>query len=491
MNKTINRFQNIVLVILIIFIAIFLVFINRLEVADELWNFQNVCKMSNGFKIYVDANVIITPIFFYIANILFNIFGANMLVFRLYNILIYVLILIVCYRILKNLKVSKNFLIIYMAFIVEFIFSIMTAGANYNMLAMLFVLIGLNLYISKKSNNFLQGILIFLIFFTKQNLGVIYAITIIAYELYLNKLSKKFVLDQFKKFFFFLIPTTIIIGYMYLDGNLIGFLNYAFGGLLDFGNSNNVFIAYGYYSFIPFIVLGLYIFIAIKRKTIFKEVINNENFKNLTLLFIFSMGNTLIVYPIMNSAHFTMVMPIYIIFICYLFGILIFENLFSDEKYIEGIKWIVLAIIFIIILKIIFNICKTPEVTFIKDKNSSFFGVFVYNETLEKSEEIESYIKNKNKKGIDVIILSYDAAFPMINLKQSHGAYDLLFNGNLGYDGINKIKEDIQNRENTEFLIVTDEKDVFWQEPLEIREFIIENLDYSGQICNYSIYRTN
>ena len=104
---------------------------------------------------------------------------------------------------------------------------------------------------------------------------------------------------------------------------------------------------------------------------------------------------------------------------------------------------------------------------------------------------MEHYIKNRNEDGVDVMILSYDAAVPMINLKQSHGAYDLLFNGNLGYDGINKIKEDIRNRKNTEFLIVTDEKDVFWQEPLEIRDFIIENLDYSGQICNYSIYRTN
>lgn len=491
MNKTINKFQNIVLVILIIFIAIYIVFLNRLEVADELWNFQNVCKMSNGLKIYVDANVIITPIFFYIANILFNIFAANMLVFRLYNILIYILILIACYRILRNLKVSKNFLIIYMAFIVEFIFSIMTAGANYNMLAMLFVLIGLNLYISKKSNNFLQGILIFLIFFTKQNLGAIYAITIIVYELYLNKFSKKFVLDQFKKFLFFLIPTILILVYMYIDGNLLGFLNYAFGGILDFGKSNNVFIAYGYYSFIPFIVLGLYIFIAIKRKTILKEVIDDEKFRNLTLLFIFSMGNTLIVYPIMNSAHFTMVMPIYIIFICYLFGILIFENLFSDEKYIENIKWLTIGIIFALVLRIIFNIFSESDATFINDKNSNFFGVYVYNETLEKSRKMEHYIKNRNEDGVDVMILSYDAAVPMINLKQSHGAYDLLFNGNLGYDGINKIKEDIRNRKNTEFLIVTDEKDVFWQEPLEIRDFIIENLDYSGQICNYSIYRTN
>ena len=101
---------------------------------------------------------------------------------------------------------------------------------------------------------------------------------------------------------------------------------------------------------------------------------------------------------------------------------------------------------------------------------------------------MEDYIKEKNSRGIDVIIISYDSAFPMIELKQNHGVYDLLFNGNLGYNGKEQIKEDILNRENTEFLVVTDKKDLFDQEPPEIREFIIDNLNFKGKICNYSIY---
>lgn len=491
MNKKINIFQNIVLCILLAFIVVFLIFFNRLEISDELWNFQNLCKMSNGYKIYTDANVIITPIFFYIGHILFTVLKANILTFRIYNIIIYSLIFIVVYKILKNLKISKNLILIYLALIFEFTFSVITAGANYNILAIVFVLIGLNLYICKKSNNFIQGILIFLIFFTKQNLGAIYALTIIIYELYLNKFSKKFIGDQFKKFFFFLIPTCFILLYMYIDGNLLDFINYAFGGILDFGKNNNAFIAYGYYSFIPLVVLAVYIFIVVKRKEIFKEVINEEIFDNLTLLFIFSMGMTLIVYPIMNSAHFTMIMPIYLIFICYLFGILLFEELFSKDKYIENIKWLTITIIFILVLRIIFNIFTSNESTFINDKNSSFYGIYVYNEIIEKSNEIENYIIEKNNNGIDVIILSHDAAYPMINLKQSHGFYDLLFYGNLGYNGIEKIKYDIDSRENTEFLVVTDDKDIFWQEPTEIREYIINNLNYVGTISNYSIYSTN
>ena len=65
--------------------------------------------------------------------------------------------------------------------------------------------------------------------------------------------------------------------------------------------------------------------------------------------------------------------------------------------------------------------------------------------------------------------------------------YDLLFEGNLGYNGKNKIK--IISRENTQFLIITNEDEVFTQQPLEIRNFIIENLNFKGTICNYSIYQ--
>ena len=182
MNKKVNTFQNVVMLILFLFVVIFLLFLNRLTAVDELWNFQNVCKMSNGLKIYTDANVIITPIFFYVASFLCKLFGANIVVFRIYNVLIYIGIFGATYKILKDLKACKYFLVIYIALIIEFMFPIINAGANYNMLAIALALMGLNLYVNKKNNNINQGILIFLIFFTKQNIGVLYAMAIINKE---------------------------------------------------------------------------------------------------------------------------------------------------------------------------------------------------------------------------------------------------------------------------------------------------------------------
>ena len=44
---------------------------------------------------------------------------------------------------------------------------------------------------------------------------------------------------------------------------------------------------------------------------------------------------------------------------------------------------------------------------------------------------------------------------------------------------------------NTEFLIFTDEDDCYWQESKDIREYIINNFEKSGEIFNYSIYLNN
>ena len=52
---------------------------------DELWNFSNCYKMFEGYKIYRDLNVIITPLFFYTAQVFFKLFGATILSFKIYN----------------------------------------------------------------------------------------------------------------------------------------------------------------------------------------------------------------------------------------------------------------------------------------------------------------------------------------------------------------------------------------------------------------------
>ena len=147
----------------------------KFAITDELWNFSNIYKMYNGLIIYKDTNVIITPIFFVIGNCLFKLFGANYLVFRIYNILIYTILLWFIYILFKKMNMSKKASILGIFYTFIYIYALIPAGANYNILSMVFIVLGLIIQIDRKENfikYFIQGIVIFMVFFTKQNIGI-------------------------------------------------------------------------------------------------------------------------------------------------------------------------------------------------------------------------------------------------------------------------------------------------------------------------------
>ena len=63
-EKTANILTILLTITLLTIPLSFIVLNTELIVGDELWNFQNIVKMINGGKMYVDCNIIITPIFY-------------------------------------------------------------------------------------------------------------------------------------------------------------------------------------------------------------------------------------------------------------------------------------------------------------------------------------------------------------------------------------------------------------------------------------------
>lgn len=473
---------------ILLFAFIYLVLVTS---NDELWNFQNIYKMINGYKIYNDSNVIITPIFFYLGAIFLEIFSAKFVVFRIYNIISVIILFVISYKIMKKLDLSKNLIAVYLSLLFLLMFQSIVAGANYNTLGCIFILLGIYLYITKKSTNFKQGLLIFLVFFTKQNTGIFYALSVIIYELFENKLSKKYILDQLKKFIFFLMPSSLVLLFMHFNGNLEGFINYCFGGLFEFGGSNLVFTAAPFYYALPLSSIGIYIFTILKKDTIFKTFKNNFWY-TLKLLFIFALVNTFTVYPIFNSSHFIYTFPYHLIFIFYYLDTLILKEIFDEDKYYIYGKIFALTILVLLLGRtLLYFFYDYDLISKYRSRNTPFDNLYSYTDTMIKTNDLKEYILEQEKQEITVLICSHDAAFPMIELKKSNGMYDLLFNGNLGYKGKDKVYSDIDNLKNTEFLVVTNEEDIFVQEPQEIRKYIMDNLELKGQIHNYSIYSTN
>ena len=125
------------------------------------------------------------------------------------------------------------------------------------------------------------------------------------------------------------------------------------------------------------------------------------------------------------------------------------------------------------------------------DSNHPFYNTRISEENKSKIEQICDYISIKNTEGTKVIVFSYEAAGFMVPLKINNNELDLPLMGNWGYNGTKKIISKISNMKNTEFLIFTDKEDCFYQESKQIREFIINNFEKTGELLNYSIYINN
>ena len=214
-------------ILIIVFCIYSFIFTTPIFTNDELWNFQNLFKFHNGYVLYEDINAITPPIFYYLGYIVLSIFSFTIIGFRVYNLITYGAFIFTIVKIFKALKVSDKLIPVYLSIILLFLTQNIIAGANYTVLAVLFFMIGMYLYISKKSNNWLQGLLIFLCIFTKQNVGFFYTLTVLIYELIINKkFDFKYIKNQFIKFFTFLVPASAIFLHLYLSGSLKGFFNF-------------------------------------------------------------------------------------------------------------------------------------------------------------------------------------------------------------------------------------------------------------------------
>ena len=193
--EKVKQKDNVLLFLLMLFISAGIGLSLEFSSNDEIWNFQNVYKMYNGFKIYEDINVIITPLFFWCAEFIFQIFGANLVIFRLSHCFLMSILFVYTYKLLKKLQIPKliSALVVFMLCFQVF-FALIRTAFNYNNMALLFFVIGVYYLINEKTrkNILIQAIITILIFLTKQNMGIYYGIANVIYWMISNnKIEKK------------------------------------------------------------------------------------------------------------------------------------------------------------------------------------------------------------------------------------------------------------------------------------------------------------
>ena len=156
--------------------------------------------------------------------------------------------------------------------------------------------------IKEKNNYIKQGIIIFLIFMSKQNFAIYYTLGLATFYFIKDKNIKKTLKELLKTICISIITIIIYLIYLYQTDNLYDFINYCFLGITEFTNNISFNIFDSIKVYLSLIMIGFMICICCIKKTIVEEKIKRN-----VLLFICIGGFILLTaYPIANVYHSTL-----------------------------------------------------------------------------------------------------------------------------------------------------------------------------------------
>lgn len=296
-----------------------------------------------------------------------------------------------------------------------------------------------------------------------------------------------------------LIPVAILFIYLIITGAISEFINYAVLGISTFSNKisyiellqNNKLEIIILSIIVPLTIISMAIILII-TKILKKE---NENIQKILTMLIYSLSIIIVMYPISDEIHFligSLISIIGLIYLIYLLGKKIYDKINYNEKY--KIYKIVTLFIWILIFAIILtkgidNLYKYISV----EKNTEiqhYKNIEIGENLKNRINEIDKYVLEKEQEGKKVYILDAEAAVYMIPINKYNKDYDMFLKGNIGKDGeegqIQKIE---QKDDNTLYLIRRKNLSLNWQTPVNVINYIRENLELVEEISIYEVYR--
>ena len=481
--------------IFIFIIAGKLVFQEKLNDLDELWQYNFAKNILFGLVPYRDFNIISTPFFSFLAAIFLKIFTNQLIIMRIYNTLIFSGILYMAYRLFKLLGINRYISVL--ATIIMYFLFYYDLGVEYNYLILLITMLSLyielqglkkNSMFDYKKNEIILGILIGLTIVTKHTIGILLTGMFCLYKIIFITNKEDF--NKVLKIILFrvagaIIPLILFLGYLIINNSFNDFINYAILNIGEFKNNvsylylfNNTNILIMMFSFIvPISFLSFIYYIRFK----------NKKQKELILL-IYAITMFCGMFPIANSGHFIIYAFLgitYSIYLMYLFC----KNIINDIKlkiFIkEFIKIVVLLFIMAYSIKSVSNVINIYKELY-KNNNIKYFNWIIIDNNLEEQiKNIDEYIMNNSKK---VYILDSSAAIYMIPMDIYNKDYDMFNKGNFGKNGEERLLTEISKSHNTQYLILKDGYKRNWQTPIKIIEFVKENLNKVGEIEIFDIY---
>lgn len=475
---------------------------------DEVWNYNTANAFAMGLIPYKQVSMITTPLLPMINSIFLKIVFNGIITYRVLMGIVFALIVLFIYLIIRELSSKKLLSYICAFFIGTLLINKFLLDYNYLFLLIVLMIAFLEVRDLKKNENFnfnhnlCVGLLTGLAFLTKQTIGLLLIIVVI-FEvfIYMKKIGFDLKFTKFIKLigvriFGMMIPITMFLIYLGVNGAFNDFINYAIKGVKEFSNSIPYYRLFDSNDKVVSIISRLFIivyiplFITFILESIKNKKLNDELI-NIYVLAFCSIPVIAIIYPISDDFHLMVASVCALIIIAYLF-ILVLKKIDGFIKIDMFYKKLLLIGILVVIVLISFknliierniNVKENVLVPF-----KHYEGIYVPKYLSNRISDVTDKVRSYSNSGRESIIIDAEAAIYDIVLNRYKKNYDMLLIGNIGEHGVEKIINEIKDSHNVYYFVKNPQYALNWQLPEDIVDYIRNNLKYHETVSVFDVY---
>ena len=475
---------------------------------DEVWNYNTANAFAMGLIPYKQVSMITTPLLPMINSIFLKIVFNGIITYRVIMGIIFALIVLFIYLIIRELSSKKLLSYICAFFIGTLLINKFLLDYNYLFLLIVLMIAFLEVRDLNKNENFnfnhnlCVGLLTGLAFLTKQTIGLLLIIVVI-FEvfIYMKKTGFDLKLTKFIKLigvriFGMMIPITIFLIYLGANGAFNDFINYAIKGVKEFSNSIPYYRLLNSTDYKIAIISRLFIIVyGSLFITFILECVKNKKMKdelmNIYILAICSIPVIAIIYPISDDFHLIVASVSVLIIVAYLLIFLLNEidkfvkiDVFYKKLLLIGLLFIIILISFKnAIIERNLNIKENVLVSF-----KHYEGIYVPKYLSNRISDVTDKARSYSNSGRESIIIDAEAAIYDIVLNRYKKNYDMLLIGNIGEHGVEKIINEIKDSHNVYYFVKNPQYALNWQLPEDIVDYIRNNLKYHETVSVFDVY---
>ena len=510
MNK--KKIINILIQFSIFALSLVLFLVARLTAPatdlDEVWNYNTANAFAMGLIPYKQVSMITTPLLPMINSIFLKIVFNGIITYRVLMGIVFALIVLFIYLIIRELSSKKLLSYICAFFIGTLLIKKFLLDYNYLFLLISLVIAFLEIRDIKKNENFnfnhnlCVGLLTGLAFLTKQTIGLLLIIVVI-FEvfIYMKKTGFDLKITKFIKLigiriFGMMIPITMFLIYLGVNGAFNDFINYAIKGVREFSNNVPYYRLLNSTDYKIAIISRLFIIVyGSLFITFILECVKNKKMKdelmNIYILAICSIPVIAIIYPISDDFHLIVASVYALIIIAYLFILVLKKidgfikiDIFYKKLLLIGILFIIILISFKnLIIERNINVKENVLVPF-----KHYEGIYVPKYLSNRISDVTDKVRSYSNSGRESIIIDAEAAIYDIVLNRYKKNYDMLLIGNIGEHGVEKIINEIKDSHNVYYFVKNPQYALNWQLPEDIVDYIRNNLKYHETVSVFDVY---